>query len=279
MPLYARTLADIKLELDDILGESSINWTAQRYRRAINRAIRELSNKVLIPSTYNLTGAWTTTEYAYAIPSWLDTATLQPEWQGNAVPYTWKEIPGYTIERGSDGQNYIRFQSGPFQAGARLRYWHPNTTAPVTEPLLDATITAADTSLTTKTKLADAEPTGVIKVEDEFIQYAGITQAAGTTTLTNLVRGIAGSVAAAHNADVQIQWALLTDEPIIYTALTYLTLTYLHEMFLNESAARNQRHHQEMIAYYRAAADAIMRQYVPQVSPRFTLDARGEQIR
>jgi hypothetical protein len=278
MPTQARTIADIRLEIEDILGDNASAWSDARYRRAINRAIRELSNKVLVPTIYDLSSAWSQTEYAYAIPAWLDTSTIEPEWRNQTAPYTWKAVPGYTIERQADGQTYIRFQTAPFQASGRLRYWHPNTPAPLTDPLLNATITAVQTTLVTKTKLTDAEPNGFIKIGDEFIQYSGITQAASNTTLNNLIRGIAGTVAAPHTADDQMYWALMVDEPIIYTAITYLTLTYMHEMYLNESAARNQRHHQEMIAYYRAAADTILRQYVPSVSPRFTLDARGEQI-
>ena len=278
MRLHARTLTDIKDELDDTLEAASTNWTPQRFRRAINRAIREISNKVLIPTTYNLATAWDADVFAYVLPAWIDTGNIEAEWQNATNPQNWHPLHSYSIERGTDGLNYLRFRSTPFTATARVHYWHSNSVAPITDPILNAQIAADATSLVTKTKVTGIEPEGIIRIEDEYIQYAGITQGASTTTLSGLIRGVAATAAAIHAADVQINWAIAVDEPIVFTAIEYFAMTALHEMYLNESAARNQRHHQEMIAYYKNAADVIMKQYVPKTSPRFTLDSRAETL-
>ena len=278
MRLHVRTLTDIKDDLDDTLEAAATNWTPQRFRRALNRAIREISNKVLIPTTYTLATAWDADTFAYVLPAWIDTNALEAEWQSATDPQNWHALHSFTIERGTDGLNYIRFQSAPFDATARLRYWHANGVAPITDPLLNAQIAADATSLVTKTKVTGIEPEGFIRIEDEYIQYAGVTQGASTTTLSGLIRGVAATTAAIHAADAQINWAIAVDEPIVFTAIEYFTLTALHEMYLNESAARKKRHHQEMIAYYKNAADVIMKQYVPAVSPRFAIDRMGETV-
>jgi hypothetical protein len=289
MRLFARSIKDIEDEFADTLGGVASNWSSVRYRRAINRAIRDLSTKVLVPGIYTMPSNWDEDDYDYVLPSWIDASTMIPQ-QRRLVPvdyglpvdidnaYTWVDIPGWEVERGTDGLEYLRFQFSPVDEQGRIKFWSPNSPAPLSDPDLGGSMLTADDEVVLTGTVIGMEQTGFVQIENEFIQYAGVTYTGGATQLTNCIRGACGTSASAHNTPLTVYFAFATDETNIFSALQYQALVYLHEMYLNESAARNQRHHQEMIAYYQTQADKLLRYYMPSVSPRFVLDRRGEAL-
>lgn len=289
MRLYARTISEILSELATVLGDASANWSTARQRVAINRSIRDHAVKVFVPGIYTMPSNYESNTYEYAIPNWMDPATMIPQQRrlisddygytydiNNA--YTWVDIPAFEVERAESGQYYFRLQFNPNDEQGRIKYWMTNTPAPTTDPALTSNLTSSDTSLTLTGVIATLQQSGFVQVENEVIQYAGVTLSGGNTVLGSLTRGACGTEAAAHTTPLTVYFAYAVDEQMLFNALQYQALAYLHEMYLNESAARNQKHHQEMIAYYKQSAAELLRAYVPAVSPRFTLDRRGEAL-
>jgi hypothetical protein len=149
-------------------------------------------------------------------------------------------------------------------------WWGSNGPVPTVVPVLSAGISDTDTSLTLTTKPTVGR-VGYVKVEAEWMQYAGYTEEATTLTLTNLVRGVAGSAAASHSGGVAVGWGVAMDKGGLSTQLLDQARAHLMEFWLSNPSSREVAHYEKQMVFYQNRADTFWRKYVPSRAPKLKL--------
>lgn len=285
MELYLRDQATI---LDDIKARvrdtGNARWNDSEIYRALNDALGTWHGRVSIPQIYTFASGFTSGTNEYALPSYVDTRTIVPQMK-RTVPFqwwgavavddslTWTDVPGWTVEPNGTGGNTLRFDIPPYSTEGRVLWWGHNQPLPTNISTLSAQLTQAATSATL-TDAMDCGDFGYVKVEGEWIQFSSVT-VSSTTTLSNLVRGVAGGSAdATHDAGEDVYFGVAMPRLDLYRILIDQTIIYLNELYLTDAAARETQIHQQLISFHQGRIDKFWRTWIPQRRARLVLDRR-----
>ena len=262
-------------------------WTSEEIYRAMNDSLSLWWGKVLIPRLYTGISSWTAGTYAYSLPDYV-TAPLVPQAESatsrSGVSYvdgtaeTWTDVPGFSLEPDGTGGHDLRFEFPPYSLDARVLYYGNNGLVPVTAPALNAELTTAATSLVLDTVVNDIGRTGYVKVGNEYIEYAGVSDDGSNTTLSNLVRGMYEGVDATHAAATTVKFCVAVDDHRLWQQLYDQMRAYLHELFLTDASSQERSHHERQVSFYQGRADNFWKQYTSGYNPRMLLSNRTALI-
>jgi hypothetical protein len=270
-----RSQSEIESELEALLVESGVWTDVQRYR-AINQALTTWQGRVLVPYLYTLSSGWTEDEHDFVLPDYID-GPIDPQilrnldWPFDATlteeRSTWVEMEGYSLEVNATGGQTLRLHWPAYASDGRIKWWGHNGPVPTTLPVTNAALTSSDTSLTLTTKPTIGR-SGYIKIDAEWMQYAGVTEAATTLTLTNLVRGVQGTTAASHLIGATVTWGIAMDKASLLQQLYHQAAANLWWV---KAANPGSAQSDTISALYRenqSRADMFWRSYVPGRNPR-----------
>lgn len=282
MEQYLRTQVEILADVRNRMRDgSSARWTDVEIYRGLNDALLTWHGRVGVPHVYTIPGGWVAGQYAYALPTYINANTCTPQMRRVADGYiryltnddTWEDVPGWRIEPDSSNNRVMRFDVSPYSTDARILWYGFNGPVPTTVPVLNATIAADATSLVL-TGAVDCGDYGWVKVDSEWIQYAGVTRST-TTTLTNLVRGCTGGGAAAsHTNGVNVTFGVAFPKTELYRVLLDQMFVFMHELYLADGSPRETTHHQQMIGFYTDRVSAFWKNWTPIRQPRIIIDRR-----
>lgn len=279
MALYLRSQNQILADVEALMRDTgNARWTDAEIYRALNLALQDWWGRVQIPMLYTGISSWTAGTYEYALPAYVrEPMRAQMERTVSEYPSTWVDVPGFRVEPSSSGAYYLRFDTVPYSADARILFWANNSAVPTTVPTLTAEIDADDTSLTLTTT-ADVQDVGYVKIEGEWLQYAGMTTTATTVTLTNLVRAQNGTAAAIHALGTSVYWGVAVDDMRLFTQLINQIGSIMHRMFLTDGSEREHAHHERLMSYYDSRVQEFWMRYSPSYRPRMRLTRQGTML-
>lgn len=271
-------LTDMRRRMRDPDGA---RWTNYEIYTGINDCLLSWYGRVSIPHLYTLPGGWASGQNEYALPSYIR-GPIDPQqkryssrWlHGSGVSSdadTWVNIQGYSVEPNGTGGQTLRLDFSPNADDARIIWWQPNGQLPLSPPVLSATIDSDDTSLVLSTPVTDISDAGYIKINAEWLHYAGVTYGASTTTLNNLLRGLNETAAASHTNGAAVQWGVGVHRQDLYGQLYAHVQSFLHGLYLTDAAESERVHHERLSLYHRQLADAYWRTYTPARTPRIRL--------
>lgn len=266
----AQVLADLKVRLRD---PSNVKWSAIEMYTAINDALTAWATRVKVPYVYTIVGGWVPGTYEYTIPNYIS-QPMVPQHKvlmpyindsGDSYQFVWADILGFTVEPAGDGTQVLRIAFNEGVVGttneARLFWWGNNTRVPTTPPAVQTTIDDDDVSLVLSASV-DIDPVGYVKVDAEYIQYAGFTDDGSNTTLTNLVRGV-NSTAATHTSTTAVSVCVALPDVKLLDNLYWQAAANAYAFYMTDAADTERERMQWNMRYAQAKADEFWRGWVP----------------
>lgn len=271
--MYLRTYAELVTDLQAMARDTTpARWTAAETRRCLSRAVENWADRVATPAVYTISGGLVAGVYDYTLPNYVQGA-IQVQVQYSTVydppdsVTEWVDVRRFNVLPNTSGGRTLHILDAlddiAATSNARILYRARNSPAPTADPTLSGTCAAGATTAALGSAVLVAD-TGWVKMEGEWIQYAGATRAASATTLTNLVRGQWGTTAASHNAAVTVYWGICVPNPHVLTQLYDQAFAYLHELYLTNASPKEQETHERMMLYYDNKANAYWRRHTPQ---------------
>jgi hypothetical protein len=250
-----------------------------RLQRAVNGA--------WVPYIYTITNGFTAGTYEYTLPWYIrqpmdvqqkitvlfNTAGLPVQFT-DSTSLTWADVPAWELEPDGSGGQKLRLGINAWANEARVIWWAENSRLPQSVPTLSAGIGTTDTSLTIASK-PTIGPAGFVKVDDEWIGYAGYTVSTSTTTLTNLDRGLNGTAAASHSLGASVPWGVAAMREDLFYQLANQVYANLHNLFLTNSAPQETQNHIFQVRFYQQMADEYWARFVPTRHPKVRLSRKG----
>lgn len=205
-----------------------------------------------VPFLYSLT---LSTAREYSLPDYV-IEPLDVEFKDSTSDY-WKGIPFYETSLTTAGVLVLNLAYTPHagQSG-RVVWWAQNSLAPIEQTLLSAGIITTDTALSLSGEPPIAKA-GYVKVNNEWMQYAGVSQADGITTLQNLVRAVNNTQAAQHDQGDEALWGVAAHRSEYFIQLTWGCVAYLCELKAQGGASRQYERYFEQARYFRQMADEM----------------------
>lgn len=280
--LYSQ--AEVVMLINGRLQNANSRWSDAQIYSSLNMALLEWHGKVAIPFVYTIPGGWVNGTYSYDLPTYIE-GPLDPQslYYTDQWPFptmlstdqsTWRDLQAFSVEPNTEGGQTLRLHYFSPSMDGRVIYWIFNGPVPTTAPTLASSITSTDTSLT-----IDAVPTigrnGYVKIESEWIQYAGCTPGASMLTLTNLVRGANGTTAASHNSAVTVYWGVAMDNGRLLTQLMDQTRGFLMEHNLMNDSSQENESYEKMLLLYNQRAMNFWKTYKPARAPKMRLSRMG----
>lgn len=279
--LHLQTQSELRDEIEDYLNDSTNELaTAAQYYSNINRAISLWAGRVVVPHLYEFDFSTGTTEYT--LPSYIRRPfTVRIRRNGLGFPvaegdesslYTWSEFVSYSVHPNGVG-GYTLQVNGPANAEAgQIEWYAENGRFPVTAPTVTTTINSTATSVVlTVTGAPPINDAGYIKIESEWLAYAGVTRTSSTSyTLNNLIRGLYGTVAASHVSTTAVAWGIAVDDERVFQQLYDRTGSFIHFLNMHKSTTEDSSRHEKLYVALRDSADGFWRRegYTTQKSPR-----------
>lgn len=282
---YVRTQLELLAELRRRMRDPEGNrWTDEEIYTAINDALLTWHKRVSIPHLYTLSAGWVAGTASYALPSYIR-GPIDPQQRryssnypyslsGNEAP-TWVDMPAFTVEPDGSGGQVLRLDFNPATDDARIIWWMYNGPVPLSVPALNATITSASTSLVLSTAVSEIDEAGYIKIDSEWIHYAGASIGSATTTLSNLLRAVNGTTAATHTSTTSVYWGVGSHRGDLYGQLYNHCRGFLHGLFLTDGAESEKTHHERQAMYYSDMATRFWRGYMPNRKTKLRLGREG----
>lgn len=285
---YLKTQAEFVQQIKARMRDTtSARWTAAEIYNAINDGVGMWGPRVVVPFLYTLPGGFALGDFDYSLPWYISgNVSVQqkrvvsvgldgrPLYGLNSPVTTWVDVPGFDLEPDGAGGQVLRLAAEPWAVEGRVIWWAQNGPVPGTVQALKTSILATDTSLTI-TGQPTIGPAGFVKIELEWMQYAGYTQSGTDTTLTNLIRGVNGTTAAPHTAPVNVYWGLAVLRQDLYQQLFNQIYASLHTLFLTNAAPAETQNHIFQVRWHKQLADEFWRGYVPPVGPKLQLTRQG----
>lgn len=227
---------------------------------AINDALLTWQDRVRVPHLYTISGGWVAGTLEYTLPDWIRSNAIQPQMKATnqitaasatvLATETWQDIPGWRIEPNASNRRVLKFSVSPYSAEGRIIWWGSNMPFPISVPTLTDGLLVATDELDI-TPVSEVAEYGWVKVDDEWMQYAGVSRYSSTGSLTNVVRGLPhGADAYEHNADIPVYFGVAMPKAELYRVLINQAIVHLHELYLGNASGRETQIHQEMIGYY-----------------------------
>lgn len=285
-------LQDMRRRMRDPDGA---RWPDYEVYTGINDTLLTWQNRVTIPHLYTVSGGWVAGTVEYTLPAYMR-GHIDPQVKRYSSYYpnvsgigleaeTWVDVQAFTVEPDGSGGQKLRFEFAPSTDDGRIIWWSHNGPVPLTAPALNAQIDSDDTSLVLSSAVTDIDQAGYIKIDSEWLHYAGVTYGASTTTLSNLLRGVNSTTAATHDSSTAVYWGIGCHRSDLYGQLYNATRSFLHALFLTDAADAERTHHERQAMYYADVARGFWRSYVPNRKPKLrlgreavgTLDESGYQ--
>jgi len=242
--------------------------TGDRYEdshiyRAISDTIAEWGSRVTVPYLYTLSDGFTSNDFDYTLPDWVR-PPIEVEWQETLpgllpiqsgvdnLATQWVSAPSYSLEPDGLGGSVLRLELSPYTTPSRVLFHAPNGQLPSAPPVLGSSPDDDDTTLSVS-GLPEIADVGYIKIDDEWMQYAGVSRSTDTV-LQNLVRGLRGTSAASHTAGVTVYWGVALPEQQLLVPLYDGVQAKLHELYLTDSSIQDKTQHFDFARYYRQVA-------------------------
>ena len=283
MNYFLRTQTEIYEELElRMRNTENSRWSREEMYSAINAVVRRWNQRVRIPFLYTISGGWAGTSFTLALPDYIDPRFMRPRISTTAndegvsldTDYdTFIRMPGYEVEPDGDNGNTLRLNTIPYAAEGNILFWSPPGPVP-TE--LGAVAADSTTSMTVTISEMNLPKCGYIKVNNEWIQYAGLTHSGSVATLSNLVRSVLGTTTATHNATDVVNWGLPVDRIDLYEHLFAQCAATLHQMFLTNAAPAEREHHQWNMRYAQQQADEFWSGYYSAYEPQLHIETRNQ---
>ena len=278
-----RTQSEIHSLLESITQDTANErWSDARIYEALNLALSVWQGRVMIPYIYTISGGWIAGTFEYSLPDYID-GPIQPQrkrfvydwsyWAGiNSEDDTWTDIEAFDVEPTATGGQTLRLHYYNYETDGRVIWWGHNGPVPAvaTLPVLNAGIDSDDTSLTLTTTPTVGR-SGFIKINAEWMQYSGLTEAASTLTLTNLVRGVNGTTAASHSGSDTVTWGIALDDAGLLRQLLDQARAHMMEFYLSNSSSREVGHYEKQMVFYQQRADVFWRRYISSRKTRVRL--------
>lgn len=262
-----KLLAEIKVLVRD---PDTDRWSDAEYYAALNQALMTWGDKVKFPRVYTISGGWQADTYEYALANYMR-PPYYPELK-RRVPYTefevessterWQDVPGWEVVSDGSGGQVLRLYAPPRSVEGQVTYYAPNSRVPTTIPTTSSSTSSTATSLTLGSAI-DIDDVGYILCEAEWISYAGVTRAAATTTLNNLVHGLNGTTAATHNSGSNVYWGVAADDLRLYKLLMDQWRSYLHAYYLQDGGTHETSRHEKAMGFYEQLATNFWAEYHP----------------
>ena len=285
MSIILRSQTEILSQLETLLADTANDrWTHANIYAAMNMALDQWRGRVQVPMLYTISGGYVGGTHEYSLPDYIDgpITPQQKHYINDWYRFTglsddsliWTDILEYTIEQTASGGRMIRFNYQPYEDAGRVLWWGHQGPVPTALPVTSATIDSDDTSVTLTTKPTIGKA-GYIKIDSEWMQYSGVTEAASTLTLTNLLRAQNGTAAASHTGGATVTWGVAMDDPGLLRQLSDQARTHLMEMWLSNPSSRETAHYEKQMVFYQQRADAYWRRYTSGRPTKFNLSWRG----
>lgn len=283
MRVVLRSQSDIKTAVRAVLRDTgSARWTDAEVYLALNMALSQWQRRVSVPMLYSLPDGLDAGVNEYAIPAYIR-PPFRPQYLAlgadgvridDLESYDWVDVRDWEADPDSTDGWTLRIRSPVASTEARIIWYAQNGPVPTTIPAIPAAgdITATSTSVAANAAL-DVGDAGWVLCGSEWMQYAGLTRGASSTTLGNLVRGVNDTTAAVHAAAATLTWGVAAPSGDLFQQLYDQTAMYLHQMFLGQASPNERDLHERMISYFKGNAEMFWRRYVPARSPRFRAPA------
>ncbi len=277
MRTYLRTQSEMVTAIQRRLRDTGADrWTASELAQALNRALETWHGRVSVAAMYELPNGWPNDTFEITLPDWMP-ADVQPQAKWPVDPLlpneetlsTWKDVNSYAVEPAADGSRTLRLKVMPYNGQVRLFYYVRNGVLPVDAVALSGAITADATSLTVNASLGEIERVGWVRIDAEWIQYAGVSVGASSTTLENLQRGQSDTTAASHNDAAAVVWGVAAPNQLLFMQVSDQACAFVHELYLTDGSAQERAQHERMVGYFQNRADQHWRKHVPVRAPRW----------
>ena len=275
-------LGRLRVEMRDPVGR---RWTDAEIYNAINRALDTWSSRVYIPCLYDIAADLQSDVIEYAIPYYirspfmLERKVERWEWVSQSDNESWSSVEGAkAIPDGSGGQ-LLWVEAGSSwltQQDIRIR-WEAEVGHIPTAPVVSiGTITDDDVSLVVDAEIFDTVgDVGFVKMDEEIMQYSGVSQSSSSITLLGLIRGCSGSTAATHAAGTTVEWCIPYDVASLYNVLSVQTKSYMQEFPMTDASEKETAHHQWLMRWYQQTADDFWTTWLPNRQPQFRLSKQA----
>jgi hypothetical protein len=285
---YLRTQAELltEMKVKTRLGTPA-RWTDPEYLHALNEVVYTWSDHVKLPRLYTLPEGWRPSQYEYALPSYIRPPLIPQllrrrpytDYAVEATTASWQDLPGWETEGNATGGLTLRPHAPPHGLQGRVLYYTPNSRVPLTVPVTSSTVNPTDT-IVSLTGAVDVSDCGHIKIEAEYMSYAGVLRDAATTTLTNIVHGLYGSTAATHLPGVQVQWVIAMDTMSLQALLFNQWRAYMAAYFLQDGGSHELSRFEKSLGYYDSlAANYFMTYKSQRRRPGLTLNSKTYALR
>jgi hypothetical protein len=255
---YLRTQAELLTEVSVLLRDAGhTRWTSAEKYNALNSVLYTWADHVKFPFIYTLTDGWQAATYSYALPDYVR-PPLFPQLKRH-IPYeemliesstfTWQDVPGWELETDGSGGQVIKLHAPPRTLDARVLFYAPNSRVPLTLPVTSGS-TAADATTVLLSTVVDVDDVGFVKIDSEWLSYAGITRGTATTTLNNVVHALNGTAAAVHNTGATVTWGVGMDTLSLQTLLFDGWRAILHAFFLQDGGTHETERHEKALGLY-----------------------------
>lgn len=277
LQVFVRSQTELQGEFEKSMNDvANSRWTVPNYYEGINSALLRWGRRVLVPYEYTITGGFVTDTYEYTLPDYMDSFIRVQQKRvvgmADSNARVWEDVTAYEVYPTSTGGRTLRLEYNPFTTSARIIWYATNGPIPVSDPL-PVVSAAALTNSATSVALKSAPMvgrSGYIKIDNEWMQYAGVT-AGATITLTNLVRGVQGTTAASHLEDASVAWGVAVHRMDLFEQMRYEMLSYLHLVKLNNAAPTERTIYMDQFRIYKQMADEYFRGFAPIWGPRLRL--------
>jgi hypothetical protein len=270
---YLKTLSEIQGEAEARLTDSGNTLaTDAQYVAAINEGIRMWGRRVTSPRYYAISGGLISGTYEYTLPSYISpplileirsTAFNQygAQVSSGSDGFTWHQLAGYTLRPNSTGGWTLRLPSTPYSEDAQITWWAENGPLLTTAPTVTTTISSTATSvLITTSSSPEIGESGFIKIDVEWMSYAGVTRtSASSYTLNNLTRALFGTIAASHTSTTAISLGVAVDDQRLWTQLLDYVTGYVHALQLHKATTEDTSRHEKLMSFYNQKAENFWR--------------------
>lgn len=256
---YLRSQADLLTEIKAKvrLGSTS-RWSDAEFYHALNEVLYTWSSYVKLPHLYTIVGGWQADTFEYALPDYARPPFVpellrripHEDHVADNLTQRWQEVPGWDVLADGSGGQVIRLHAPPRTVEGRVWFYAPNSRVPTgSAPTTSGSTSDTATTMTIGSAI-DVDDVGYIKVNAEWLSYAGVTRGASTTVLNNLVRGLYGTTAATHNTSSNVYWGVAMDDMRLLAILFDMWKTLLHAYYIQDGGVHETGRHEKAMGYY-----------------------------
>ena len=265
--------------------EDNQRWSDAEMYNAINRSLDTWANRVYMQCVYDLPIDLNWSQIEYQIPYYIrEPMILQRKierwyWTGTAQDERWSDVQGaYVIPDGKGGQQiYVDVDTSWLQQEDARIIWHAEVGhVPPFDVFLATELGAEDSTLTISNTIIDTiGDVGYVIIDQELIQYSGVTETPTTTTLHGLLRACNNTARVTHASGVEVQWGIPYVDNALYNVLQTQVRSYLQYYYMTDSSAKETEHYQWTMRWEQQNADDFWKTWLPNRKPQISLSRQA----